>query len=177
MRNQKIFRYILFITLLVAASLSCKTVTKPFEKISGIATDIEDMMGIATEIDVEGLATDIDIGGMETELAPMITEVQGIITDMPDLTGEKPTDVPIIEGGEEIMSSKGLITISTDKELREVVDFYESQMPANGWAKVDGKVEEDSAELVFQKEARKATISIDSIPFIGTTISITIEGE
>jgi len=176
MRNQKTFRYILLITLLIAISLSCKTVTEPIDKLTGIATDIEDMIGIATDIDIEGLVTDIDIEGMETELAPMITEVQQMITEMPDLTGDKPTDVPIIEGGEEMTATKGLIIYTTDKGLREVVDFYELQMPTNGWVKTEGKVEEDTAELIFQKEARKATISIDSFPLMGTTVSITIEG-
>jgi len=176
MRNQKIYRFILLITLLIAVSLSCKTVTEPIEKISGVATDIEDMMGIATDIDIEGIVTDIDIEGMKTEIAPMITEVQDMITEMPDFTGDKPTDVPIIEGGDELVSTKGLITYTTDKEIGEVVNFYESQMPANGWMKTSGNVEEDTAELIFQKEARKATISIDSIPFMGTTVSITIDG-
>lgn len=176
MRNQKIYRYILLIILLVAVTLSCKTVTEPIEKITGIATDIEDMMGIATDIDIEGLATDIDIEGIETEIAPMITEVQQMITEMPDFTGDKPSDVPIIEGGEELMSSKGLITFTTDKGIGEVVNFYESQMPANGWMKTSGNVKPDTAELIYQKETRKATISIDEIPFIGTTVTITIEG-
>jgi hypothetical protein len=176
MHNQKIFRYVLLLTLLVAMSLSCKTITGPLDKLKGIATDVEDMIGIATDINIEGIVTDIDIEGMKTEIAPMITEVLDMVTEMPDLTGDKPTDVPIIEGGEELMSSKGLITYTTDKELREVVSFYQTNMPANGWVKGEEKIEEDTAELVFQKDTRKATISIDTIPFMGTTVSITIEG-
>ena len=171
MRNQKIFRYILLLTLLVAMSLSCKVVTKPIEDIIGIKNTAE---SLATDINVEGIVTNVE--GIVTEMEPMITEVMEMVTEMPDLTGDKPTDVPIIEGGEELMSSKGLITYTTNKELQEVVNFYEGQMPANGWAKTEGKVEENTAELIFQKEARKATISINTIPFMGTTVSITIEG-
>jgi len=180
MRNQKIFRYILLLTLLVAFSLSCKVITKPIEDIIGIKNTAEsiatsiDVEGIATSI--EGLATEIDIEGISTQIEPMITEVQEMITEMPDLSGEKPADIPIIEGGEEMIATKGLITYSTVKGLGEVVDFYERQMPVNGWVKTEGKVEEDTAKLVFQKEARKATITIDSFPIVGTTVSITIEG-
>ncbi len=176
MRNQKIFRYVLLFTLLVAMSLSCKTVTGPLDKIKGIATDVQDVIGIATDIDIEGIVTDIDVEGMKTEIAPMITEVMDMVTEMPDLTGDKPTDIPIIEGGDELMSSKGLITYTTDKDLNQVVGFYQTNMPTSGWVKASEKVEEDTAELVFQKDTRKATISIDSMPFIGTTVSITIEG-
>ncbi len=176
MRNQRVFRYVLLITLLIAMSLSCKTITGPLDKLKGIATDVQDMIGIATDIDIEGIVTDIDIEGMKTEIAPMMTEVLDMVTEMPDLTGDKPTDVPIIEGGEELMSSSGLITFTTDKDQGEVVAFYQTNMPANGWTKLEEKIEEDTAELVFQKDARKAKISIDSIPFMGTTVSITIEG-
>jgi len=177
MRNQKVFRFLLLIVLLLAVSLSCKTITKPFESIKDIinlATDI-DVEGIVTQ--VEGFATEIDIEGMQTEIAPMITEVQEMITEMPDLSGEKPVDIPIIEGSDEMISSKGLITYSTDKELQEVVDFYNQQMPPNGWNKTEEKVEEDSAELKFEKGGRKAKINVIAFPFIGTNVTITIEGE
>jgi len=177
MRNQKVFRILLMVVLLLAVSLSCKTITKPFEAVQDIinlATDV-DVQGIVTQ--VEGLATDIDIEGITTQIEPMMTEIQDMITEMPDLSGDKPVDIPIIEGSEEMMSSKGLITFTTEKELYEIIDYYNQQMPANGWNKTGEKVEEDSTELTFEKGGRKATINVISFPFIGTNVTITIEGE
>jgi hypothetical protein len=59
-----------------------------------------------------------------------------------------------------------------------VLEFYLTQMPQNGWAKVDyGTVVTDTAaNLNFEKDGRKAAIVITAVPFLNqTTVVITLQ--
>jgi hypothetical protein len=194
MVNRKIYRYGLILVLLVAASLSCKTVLNPDEVVEGlVSTQFE---GIVTDIGIEGLVTDMDVESLVTDMGAMITdmdfeslatEVESLATDfdfgdetpMPGTGGQRPQDVPIMPGETSMLSeSSNLVMYSLKADFQKVVDFYELEMPNNGWSKVtaDSSVEEDFANLVFEKQGRKATIDIVAIPFIGditVTISIT----
>lgn len=178
MQGKKVFRYIWLVVLLLAATLSCNLLTDIQEMIElkdtaeGIITDVG---GIITEIPIEGIVT--GVGAMSTQFEAIETEIGTIVTEMPDFTGEKPEDVPIMEGGMEMMASEGMIAYTIDKNYQEVVDYYEREMPINGWVKVEGSVEESYAQLVFEKADRKATIDITGIPFIDqTSVTIMVEG-
>jgi hypothetical protein len=194
MNSRMIYRCLLVITLLVAASLSCNFVMDPINQAvevgqtaQSVATDIE---GFATDINLEGIATDIDLGSVATEIGELATQaeeegvletVQAEITSLPDLTGEKPEDIPVMEG--EITGMVGtaeFVTYIIKTPFQEVVNFYESQMPANGWAKVEVESElgEEFARLVYEKGGRKAIVNIADIPFVDqVSVAIEIQGQ
>jgi len=181
MRERKVFRYLWVISLFVIAGLSCNLVTNITD-----AVEVKDTIApLITE--VGGMITDVDTGSIETQIGSIATEFEGggmetmaaQITDMPipGLSGEKPADIPVMDGASEIVGSADLVTYFIDKEFQTVVDYYEREMPNNGWTKSNGTVDSDYAELVFEKDGRKATIEIAGIPFIEqTSVTINIEG-
>ena len=203
MNNRMIYRYLLVVTMLVAASLSCNFIMDPINDtvevgqtaqsvatdFEGLATDI-DLGSIATDIDLEGIATDIDLGAVATEIGDLATQVeeegvletmQAEMTALPDLTGEKPEDIPVMEG--DIMGLVGtaeFVTYIIKTSFQDVVDFYETQMPANGWVKVEVESElgEEFARLVYEKGGRKAIVNIADIPFVDqVSVAIEIQGQ
>jgi hypothetical protein len=181
MRRQTFFRLLWVITILGAVTLSCQTITGPVEDVIGakdtalsLATDVE---AIITEVDIEALVTEVDIEGIATEMEAIVTDMdlEGVATEF---TGEKPEDIPMLEGAEEMIATSNFVSYSTSADLKTIVDFYNSQMPVNGWTKDEtlSKVGEEDAELIFNKGARKAIVTIFIIPFVEQgNVSIVIE--
>jgi hypothetical protein len=168
MRRSKLFWFIFALTLLLSASLGCKLVTGPFDDLD----QLDETAG--------ALSTEVDTQAIETEFQALTTDMGGefdvLQTEFPDLGGEKPADIPVMEGGDEFLASETEVSYFLEKDFQEVVDFYEREMPVNGWVKVEGesKNEDGSVELVFEKDGRKATVMITDL-FAMQAIFITIE--
>ncbi|MBN1148107.1 MAG: hypothetical protein JXA78_12685 [Anaerolineales bacterium] len=193
MRNQKVFRLLLAVVLAAAVGLSCNLISnlqdaqEAIEMKNTIEVLVTDMDVGVISTDVGALVTQVDMGAIETQMESMATELGGggvvetmgaAFTEMPGFSGEKPADIPVMEGGDEMLASSDLVEYFIDKGFQEVMDFYEREMPANGWVRVEGSVETDYAKLVFEKAGRKATIEISTLPFLEqTSVSIYIEGE
>ena len=203
MDTRAIYRYLLVITLLVAASLSCNYIMRPVDQAVGmgqtaesIATEIEGLAteinieDLATEIDLESLATEVDLGSVATEVGDLATQIedsgaletmQAEMTALPDLLGEKPEDIPVMEG--ETMGVVGtaqFVTYVIKAPFQDVVDFYENQMPVNGWTKVEieSEIGGEYARLVYEKGGRKAVVNVAVIPFMDqTSVAIEIQGQ
>jgi hypothetical protein len=110
MNRKSFFRLAWALTLLLAFSLGCKLVNEAQDLVAlatdidveGLATDI-DLDSLATDIDIEGLSTDIDIERMVTDIDidELSTEMGSVVTDMaPVLTemGSFLTDMPGLDG-------------------------------------------------------------------------------
>ena len=179
MHNQKVYQYLLVIFLIAAASLGCQLFTSPIEKVQSVATEVATQVNVnSISTQVGSLATENDAGSITTEIGSLTTQIGDIgslITELPDFSGTKPTDIPIIEGGEELLASETSVSFTTNKTLQEVIDFYNKEMPANGWTKVEAesKKTEEETTLVFEKGNRKATISITDM-FISLMVQISI---
>jgi hypothetical protein len=170
MQKRKLFWVILALTALLSFSLACKLVSGPFDDLD----QLEETAG--------ALETEIDIEAIETEFNAMSTEMDGEFdimgTEFPDFSGEKPADIPVIDGGDEFLASENEVSYFVEKDFQEVVDFYDQQMPTNGWVKVENetKNEDGSIEMVFEKEGRKATVMITDL-FAMQAVFITIENK
>ncbi|MBN2547900.1 MAG: hypothetical protein JXB15_01985 [Anaerolineales bacterium] len=177
MQRKVIFRFLWVICLLLIASLSCQLVEDIAEDV--VETQIDSMITELIPTDIESIITDIgEI--MPTDIEAMFTDIGGgdiLETLMPEETeGAKPEDIPVISGGMDLLASETEIVYFTDTAFQKVVDFYETEMPKNGWTKVPGesKSEEGQTTLVFTKGDRKAKIEIaDMFIQVGVTISIT----
>ena len=194
MDNRAIYRYLLVITLLVAASLSCNFIMNPINRAVGmgqtaesVATEIE---GLATDVNIDDLATKIDLGSIATEVGDIATQIedsgaletmQAQMTALPTMLGEKPEDIPVMEGETlGVVSTAKFVTYVIKASFQDVVDFYASQMPANGWTKVEVESETggEYARLVYEKDGRKAIVNIAVIPFMDqTSVAIEIQGQ
>ena len=206
MNSKVVFRFLWAISILVMVALSCRLTSRAGElKATGeaLATDIESGRKIlgtgeafATQIGESGIketmqavVTDIDESGLQETFQAVTTEIdqsgiketlQAAATDLPKLSGDKPADIPVFEGQkDDLVSSAEIVSYISAGSFQEILDFYEREMPSNGWSKVnqDSSILENLANLTYQKNGRKAIILITHVPFISqTTVLITIQG-
>jgi uncharacterized protein YqgV (UPF0045/DUF77 family) len=205
MKTKTVTVFLLGLSLLAMLALSCSVVTRAGElKATGeaLATSVEsgrEILGtgqaIVTQIDesgikatMEAMATDIGGSGVKETVQAIATDMdesgiqqtaQAIVTDLPGFSGEKPADIPVLtDGVSDLVASSNLVSYFSAGNFQQVLDFYQLEMPANGWSKIDrdSSVIENLATLVFQKSGRQATVVITQIPFINqVTVLITIE--
>ena len=119
--------------------------------------------------------------GLEQTVQAFITEgvpelagtVQALATQGSSTTGQAPQDIPLVEGDKtNLVTSETFITYFTSMDFKSVVSFYETQMPVNGWTKVDSESikNDNSAVLVYDKPSRKATITLGVNPTNNSTV-------
>ena len=185
MRAKYFFRYMLLITLIVAATMGCKLIENIRSTVQLAST------GVAFATDIGSMVT--DIGSMITEIVPPISVITETMTTVVAMTTDVfmdptqvPADIPIMPGDTTaFVGSAQAISYVTTADFNKVVDFYKTEMPNKGWKLVDtgtGSSEAvpgmSDAELHFEKGTRKATVVITEIPFIGqTTVVINLEGQ
>lgn len=207
MKTKTITVFLLGLSLLALLALSCSIVTRAGElKATGeaLATSVEsgrETLGtgqaIVTQIDESGIkatmeaaTTEIHESGAKETIQAVATDidesgiqqtVQAVVTDLPGFSGEKPADIPVLSDGvNDLVASSNLVSYFSAGNFQQVLDFYQLEMPANGWIKIDrdSSTIENLATLVFQKGGRRATVVITQIPFIKqVTVLITIENE
>jgi hypothetical protein len=202
MRGKYFFRYMLLISLILAATMGCKLI----ENIRGTVQLAS--TGVAVATDIGGMLTQIVPPGMEqtvqagmptfqaaiTEVMPTlqsaITEIaptlEAVTTQVYTSPSEVPSDIPIMPGETSaFVGSPQAISYVTAAEFNKVLDFYKSEMPSKGWKSTDSGTEPSVAapgmsnvELHFEKDNRKATVMITEIPFVGqTTVVINLESQ
>jgi len=185
MRNRIFFRYLLVFTLLAAASLSCNLVMNPINNAIG---SVKTVQSVITE--AVGIATQVDVGGLVTSVGSIITQVdiEGMTTAMGDLGGmldnstpdpsvlaKVPADIPVMQGATSVTATANNVQYSSDASVQDIANYYEREMLAKGWAKVEGKVDTNTATLVYQKAGHKATVVIEDFMGFSSDVTITIQ--
>jgi hypothetical protein len=186
MTNKKYFRWLWLICVVIMVSISCSLIGNVVEnqidksistQVEGIVTNA-DVQSIATQVDLNSIVTEIDVGSLATQINPdeIFNTVETMIPG--DGTSEPPPpDVPIMPANSDLFTTKTSIEFSVQNSIKEATDYYEKEMPAKGWTKVqaESKVESDVTTLVFTKDNRKATITIEEdFIFGGTSVAIEI---
>jgi hypothetical protein len=103
---------------------------------------------------------------------PLAT-AQALATEADLGSGEPPEDIPIIDGEiDDLFTSDFSVSYGTSLEFSEVVQFYQDEMPANGWDEdTDASVlSEIAAFIVFNKIDRTAVVTITAIPGLDQTL-------
>jgi hypothetical protein len=105
---------------------------------------------------LQAFATDQGPGLMET--------AQAMGTAAAPLLGEAPEDIPIVQGElENLVSTRLLVTYGTALDSKLVVDFYNNEMAANGWTKINEEALGDAITLLtFEKPGRLASVTVTS---------------
>jgi hypothetical protein len=111
-----------------------------------------------------------------TQDVPGLAEtVQAVATQSGSTTGQAPEDIPLVEGDKtSLVTSETFVTYFTSMDFKSVASFYETQMPVNGWTKVDNESIQNanSAVLVFDKPSRKATVTLGVNPTNNSTVVV-----
>ena len=194
MNRQSIYKFLLGVTLLLAVGLAC-SLTDSIDQLREGKEAIETVQGIATQIDESGLvetgqamATKVDESGLSETAQALVTEVdesgiaetvQAMATELVVQPGDVPADVPIWEGNKTaFVGSDQVISYSTNDSFQELLNFYEREMIARGWTKIQlGTVISDtSADLHYEKDGRKVNVIIQKLPIVNM-VSVVINFE
>jgi hypothetical protein len=124
----------------------------------------------------EGPGLEKTVGAFLTQDVPgLAATVQAFATQTGSTLGQAPQDIPLVEGDKtSLVTSADFVTYFTSMDFKAVSSFYEAQMPANGWTKVDKESIQNgnNAVLVFEKSNRKATVTLGVNPTNNSTVVV-----
>jgi hypothetical protein len=138
------------------------------ETVQALATGVGDSgflttaQAFATEQGPELMAT---MQAFATDQVPGLLEtVQAVGTSAAPMLGQAPVDIPFVQGElENLISTSLLVTYGTTHDSELVVDFYNSEMLANGWTKVNEEQLGNAITLLtFEKPGRLASVTVTS---------------
>ncbi|MBI3241068.1 MAG: hypothetical protein HYZ49_02090 [Chloroflexi bacterium] len=150
----------------VVALLSIATLACTCGLISGLTQageGLQTVQAAATELatsgaleTVQALATEAENGGFQKTAEALSTQASG---------GGAPDDIPVLENTQGFFGSADVVSYLTSDEYNSVLEFYKTEMAANGWAE-DGtqtSVETtDAAVLYYTKDDRKTIVTISA---------------
>ena len=205
MKSRMIPMSLLFLLLIL--SLACSTVTGVQRDAEDIKETAESMVTEAVELATEGLplgetaqayATEVPdlketIQAYATEAPDLQETVEAVITEKPDVVktveamategfnmGEAPSDVPVVDESTitNFYGSDSVVSYITTQDFETVVDFYKTEMPANGWEGDPSKTFEakNTSTTIWNQTDRQSIVIITVNPVDNTTIvAITIQ--
>ena len=199
--NKKTFRWLWALTIIAAFGIGCNLVSNVTQRVGGVektAQSVATGLQSGREIITTGQALATNIGGNSivqtaqafvTEQAPGVEKtvqafatnqgpgleqtIQALATQSGSTTGQAPQDIPLVEGDKtNLVTSGTFVTYFTSMDFKSVLSFYETQMPVNGWTKVDNESVQsgNSAVLVYDKPSRKATVTLGVNPTDNSTV-------
>jgi hypothetical protein len=133
---------------------------------------LETAQAIATQQGPPLLQT---VQNFATEQIPRLQETaKAVATRLPTQA-----DIPVMKGEKtNYQASPKSVAYSINIEYRSVLDFYEQEMPAYGWERIDAAsvVNQNGAVIHYKKLDRNAVLSISADPSTDYTIvQITIQ--
>jgi len=134
---------------------------------------LETAQAIATQ---QGSALLQTVQNFATEQVPVLQETaKAVATRLPTQA-----DIPVMKGEKTNYqaSSQNGVSYTLNVEYPSVLDFYEREMPAFGWERIDAAsvVNKNGAVIHYQKLGRNAVVSISADPSTDyTNVQITIQ--
>jgi uncharacterized protein YqgV (UPF0045/DUF77 family) len=205
MSRRKVFRYAWAISVVAVISLGCGLVSQVSglrSTAQSVSTAVEGGrellstgQAIVTQVDETGFketlqaaATKVGESGLKETVEAAVTQiedtglretVQAMATDIFISPEDVPPDVPIMAGEKSaFVGSPQAISYFVKSDFAGVLAFYQQEMPARGWSKIDygTTITDTTAELFYEKPGRKATIVITEVPVVNqVTVVITLE--
>ncbi len=198
-RNKSIY---LVILVLVLATLACsfsglqKKATTAEETVGALKTDVGGFVAAGGSLinTAEALATQNPgilgtVQAVATQGAPLLSTIEAVATYNPGLvqtaqaiiqkevpTGEPPTDIPILNRDQvnDYFGASQYIFYTAPNAYSEVLKFYQTAMPDNGWQYLETESHEyaNAAQLKYSKDTRTATINLSLNPLNNTTVVV-----
>lgn len=194
--------------IVIVLSLACNSLTDFTTRADEAVDTVESRVTEAIELVTEGapfletaqaLGTEIPelkdtAEAFITDNPEVIGTVQAFGTDIPELKdtaeaiitegideGEAPDDIPVVDEATitNFYGSDALVSYTTSQDYQSVVDFYKSEMPANGWEADSSMTFElkQTATLTWNQVDQKAIVVITVNPLDNTVfVAITIQG-
>ena len=92
-------------------------------------------------------------------------------------SGELPEDIPVPEDAEEVSFMFGMISFDSPSSPADLADYYQAQMPQNGWSESSVNEMSGMYMLEYTKDGRTASLIINTgdSETDGSSVLITIE--
>jgi hypothetical protein len=133
--------------------------------------------GTELAVGIEGNGENIKEGRIEIHYE--ITNVNtGFVITLPEEAERNkglPEDIPIPDDATELSQMTDLITFTSEQSVQEIADFYQLEMPDNGWAEQSVQKTGDSFLMDYTKEDRKASLIINTDDSGQTSVVISLE--
>lgn len=93
-------------------------------------------------------------------------------------SGSLPEDIPVPADAEEVGNMFGMITFNSPSTPEQVAEFYQAEMPNNGWTEVSFEEMSGLYMAEYTKDSRSASLMINTDDETGlTSVLITIADE
>lgn len=145
-------------------------------------------VALATQVEQSGLLKTAEAGLTEAATSGVFETMQAVGTELEGPTGtpsgdstEVPTtngvpeDIPIYSDNAQMQVISGIITYQAHGDLPTLTQFYETEMPNNGWEQAQAPITSSAASiLTYKKGDRTATINMINAQ-TAVTIAIQIQ--
>jgi hypothetical protein len=205
MEGRKVFQIIVLFSLLAMFGLGCGLVTEitgmkataetvgtaveSGRELMGtgqaLATQVgetgakETLQALATKADESGIKETVQAAATQFEDSGVVETMQAKATEFHISEEDVPADIPVMQGEKStFVGSPQAISYFIDADFNPVLAYYQQEMPARGWSKIDygTTITSSTAELFYEKDGRKATVVIAQVPVMGQVgVVITIE--
>ncbi len=192
------YRYGWPILLMFAAllAISCSAISDIAEKAGQVQSAARTAAALATagqeiitQVEGSGILKTVEAAATFAEESGLIATVQAAMTEIPGeasdaiatlgvaLTqgayGEAPANIPLVNAEmNNFVGSESLVSYTTPLAYQSVVDFYQAEMPVDGWTKDDNNSVSSLSYtvLAYGNAAETATVTISTNPLGGETI-------
>ncbi len=198
-RNSPIF---VVIFTLILATLACstsslqskannaeKTANAFRTQVGGVVSQGNSLLQTARAVETQHPGILATVEAVGTHAAPLLGTLQAVGTNSPGLvqtaqaliqnklpTGQPPDDIPIYNRdlAQDFFGSSQYIFYSSPSQYAQVLNFYQVEMPHNGWQYVESAshLYSNAAELKFSKDNRNATVNLSLNPLNNTTVIV-----
>ncbi|MBN1148106.1 MAG: hypothetical protein JXA78_12680 [Anaerolineales bacterium] len=205
MRGRKVLRYFALLSLLAMLGLGCGLVSeftgmKATAQTVGtaveggrellgtgqaLATQVQEsgakqtVQAAATKVGESGVKETVQSAATQIDASGAVETVQAKATEFIISEQDVPADIPVMQGEKStFVGSPQAISYFVNADFLAVLGFYQQEMPARGWSKIDygTTITDSTAELFYEKDGRKATVVIALVPVMNqVAVVITIE--
>jgi hypothetical protein len=124
-------------------------------------------------------ATDEPVGQGRMEIHFKMTDVnQPFTIELPEgavASSTTPEDIPIPADAEEVNNMFGMISFTSASTPQEIADYYQAEMPNNGWTEVSSEELGGMFMLEYTKDGRTASLMVNTDESGKTSVLITVE--
>lgn len=124
-------------------------------------------------------ATDEPVGQGRMEIHFKMTDVnQPFTIELPEgalASSSMPEDIPIPADAEEVNNMFGMISFMSASTPQEIADYYQAEMPNNGWTEVSSEELGGMFMLEYTKDGRTASLMVNTDDSGKTSVLITVE--
>jgi hypothetical protein len=140
-----------------------------------IETQHPGILGTVKAVATQGAPVLSTIGAATTSNPGLVKTAQAAIQqEIP--TGEAPSDIPLMnqEQVQNYFGSSQYIFYTSPIQYDQVLEFYKTEMPNNGWQYIETDSHEysNAAQLTYVKDNRTATINLAFNPLNNTSVIV-----